>query len=216
MKSAPDATARAIQALRDLIMRHQLSPDQQIRQEELADRLGLSRSPLREALRALETEGLVRHSPNQGYFVVRLSASELTQVYLMRRLLETEVLRTVRRPNTRELSILRAHDAAVAAATGDSSLTGMLVENRNFHFALFDLSPLDFVTRQVERLWNLSESYRATYLWLHESRARVVHEHAAMIEALSDFEIDRLVKVADRHRWAAEQSVLGMLAEQAM
>jgi len=208
-----DATVRATRAIRDMIMRGQLSPGQQLRHEELAVHLNLSRSPLREALRSLEIEGFARHSVNQGYFVVQLNAAELKQVYLMRRLLETELFRSGRPPTAAELEVLRRHNTRVASAARAGSIAGMLESNRAFHFAIFALSELELVGRQVERLWHLSESYRATYLWLPETRGRIVTEHDEMINVIANNDHRGLVRLADLHRRASEESVLSLIAQ---
>jgi DNA-binding GntR family transcriptional regulator len=206
-----DATARAVRALREMVMSRRIGPGQQLRQDELAEEMGLSRSPLREALRMLETEGLLVHMPNQGYFVARLRSAELKQIYLMRRLLETELLRTLRRPSTGDLSALRAENERMRKSVASGRLTEVLQDNRSLHFGIFILSPLELVTRQVERLWNLSESYRAAYLWLPAARERIIAEHSLMIDALEAGDVEELVALADSHRSAAEASVIGLL-----
>ncbi|WP_045879925.1 GntR family transcriptional regulator [Pseudofrankia sp. DC12] len=208
-----NATAKATTALRDMVMRRRLMPGQQLRQDQLAEQLNLSRSPVREALRILETEGLVRYVVNQGYFVAEFNAAELQQIYLMRRLLEAELLRTARRPADDDLAALRAHNAAVTAGGEAGSITEMLVANRRFHFALLGLSPLLLVRREVVRLWHLSEAYRAGYLWIPETRDRIVAEHLAMVDALADYDLGRLVDIAEQHRNSAERTVLGLFAD---
>ena len=205
------AAEHATASLRTMIMEDELSPGHHVRQEALSDRLGVSRSPLREALRALESEGLVRHVPNQGYFVVRQGAKELRQVYLMRRLLETEVLRSLRAPDRATLAELRSREAEVRQALTSGNLAGVLPANRRFHFALFDLSPLSLVVAQVGRLWNLSGPYQATYVSQPAVRARIVTEHRAMLAAYRAHDVDRLVALADAHRSAAEESVLARI-----
>ena len=210
-RASSDLTRDATEALREMILRRQLAPGTQIRQVELAERLGLSRSPLRQALSALETEGLVTHEQQRGYFVTRMSADHLSQVYRMRELLETELLRTVRQPEPEELAALAARNAAVQAALDDGSVTAMLVANRAFHFDLFELSPLGAIRADVERLWNASEPYRATYLWLPATRRRIVREHAQMLDALARSDRARLVQIANRHRDAARAVVTDLL-----
>jgi DNA-binding GntR family transcriptional regulator len=210
-RTSSDLTRDATEALREMILRRQLAPGTQIRQVELAERLGLSRSPLRQALSALETEGLVTHEQQRGYFVTRMSADHLSQVYRMRELLETELLRTVRQPEPQELAVLAARNAAVQAALDDGSVTAMLVANRAFHFGLFELSPLGAIRADVERLWNASEPYRATYLWLPATRRRIVREHAQMLDALARSDRARLVQIANRHRDAAREVVTDLL-----
>jgi DNA-binding GntR family transcriptional regulator len=211
MSATADATSRAIDALRDLIAREELPGGAQIRQEELAGRLGISRSPLREALRALESEGVVRHDANRGYFVTRLSVEDLRQVYLMRRLLETELLRAVGPLDDSTLGELERLNDEVREAAAGAAVADVLLANRRFHDALFALSPLQLVAAHVRRLWNLSQPYQATYLWLPETRSRVVAEHESMIAALRAHDRRALVEVADAHRGASESSVLALL-----
>jgi len=206
-----DATGRAVRTLRDMVMSRRIGPGQQLRQDGLADQMGLSRSPLREALRTLETEGLLVHVPNQGYFVARLRSADLRQIYLMRRLLETELFRTLRPPSAPELSNVRAENKRIRQSAKDGNLAQVLGGNRKFHFGIFALSPLDLVMRQVERLWHQSESYRAAYLWLPAAQEQIVAEHDAMIAALESHDIKRLIAVADRHRSTAEAAVIGLL-----
>ena len=215
-RPSSDLTRDATAAVREMILRRQLTPGAQIRQVELAERLGLSRSPLRQALSALETEGLVTHEQQRGYFVTRMSADHLSQVYRMRELLETELLRTARDPEPAEVAALAARNADVQAALDDGSVTAMLVANRAFHFGLFALSPLGAIRADVERLWNASEPYRATYLWLPTTRRRIVREHAQMLEALARGDRARLVQIANRHRDAAREVVTDLLAVEAL
>lgn len=80
-----------------MIFTGELLPGQSIRQELMAERLQVSRLPVREALDGLTATGLVTHVHNVGYTVTRLDRSEFDQVYLMRALLESEVLGRVTR-----------------------------------------------------------------------------------------------------------------------
>src|SRR6185312_6949372 len=74
--------------LRDAILRGEIAPGSRIRQEEVAERLGTSRLPVREALRILEAEGLTEHTANKGARVPRLDPAELDVLYRMRERLE--------------------------------------------------------------------------------------------------------------------------------
>ena len=89
-RSTPGLVADAI---RLAILRGQLTPGQTLRQEELAKQFGLSRAPVREALRQLETEGLVVSYPHRGAVVARLSPEDIEEVFLIRITLETTLLR---------------------------------------------------------------------------------------------------------------------------
>jgi DNA-binding GntR family transcriptional regulator len=208
---ATQLTLQAADQIRDLIVRRILLPGEKIRQVELANRVGVSRSPLREALRTLESEGIVSYEVNRGYVVSRLDRHDMEQIYRMRALLEQELLRTIVRPDARMLRAIVKHNDEMVHAIDVGNVSAMLEANRNFHFTIFELSPLDLFRREVRRLWQLSEGYRATYLWLPETRARIVSEHAAMIAVLREFDPDRLVELSAQHRSASEDVVVGLL-----
>lgn len=209
---ATQLTLEAADQIRDLIIRRILLPGEKIRQVELAKRVGVSRSPLREALRTLESEGIVSYEVNRGYVVSRLDRDDLEQIYRMRALLEQELLSTIVRPDARTVRAIAKHNDEMVRAIEAGNVSAMLEANRNFHFAIFELSPLDLFFREVRRLWQLSEGYRATYLWLPETRARIVSEHDAMVTVLREFDPDKLVELSAQHRTASEDVVVGLLA----
>src|SRR5262245_56278227 len=79
---------RVTNEIRDLILNGELAPGERIRQEALAERFGTSRIPVREALRQLESEGLVSLVPNSGASVAKLDLNECLEIYKIRELLE--------------------------------------------------------------------------------------------------------------------------------
>lgn len=205
---ASDLAQRAIDGIREMIVRQELAAGEKVRQVDLAAKLGLSRSPLREALRSLEADGVVSYQPNRGYVVTRLSPEELVQLYRMRELLETELIMSLRAPSKSELKQLRASNAEMRKAIKDASGREILSANRRFHWQMFALSPLSLVRREVERLWSLSEQYRAAYLSLPDTRQRVVGEHEAMLDALANGDLKALLRLQNAHRMASERAVL--------
>jgi DNA-binding GntR family transcriptional regulator len=201
----------AVREIRELILMRQLSPGEQMRQGELAAYLGVSRSPVREALKALHAEGFVTHSRNRGFFVVRLSADEMRQTYLMRRLLETEILRSLEWPTRSELAHLREINATVTRAAKSGTVDEMVLVNREFHFEIFVHSALQLVVAEVRELWLRTEPYRAVYMADAAARQRIIEEHGAMLEALRDKDATKLVEVADLHRAHSERWVVALL-----
>jgi DNA-binding GntR family transcriptional regulator len=205
------AVATAVAAIRHMIRVRELLPGEPIRQQDMARRLGMSRVPVREALHALQTEGIVRHSRHQGYFVAKFSADELAEIYLMRRLLETALLEHLVWPEPERLREITAinDELAGAAEVGDVAL--VVVLNRRFHDAIFALSPLRTVHLEINRLWEMSDSYRALYLYARAARARIVDEHRAMLDALERRDRETLLAAVDMHRSAAREEVSAML-----
>lgn len=194
-------TVQAAAQLRGLIIDRVLLPGEKIRQVDLAERLGVSRSPLREALRTLESEGLVAYENNRGYVVARLGDGDLAQIYRMRELLEDELLRSVEKPSEQVLVELKNLNDNMMAAIDARDVAQVLRYNRDFHFMIFDLSPMAQIRKEVARLWQMSDIYSAAW-WRRqpEAQKRISSEHKAIISALRRFDRKRLVEVCATHR----------------
>ncbi|MGW0002694.1 GntR family transcriptional regulator [Nocardia grenadensis] len=205
------AAARVVEEIERLIVSGELLPGQPIRQVLMAERLGVSRLPIREALRQLAAAGLVDHQHNVGYTVARLQQSDFDQIYLMRAALEPKIIATLPRlPEEVLIEIRRLGDLVVEAADrGD--LLAMRLHNHAFHFAIFEQSPLNLVVTEVRRLWTLAMPYHAAYLYDPAARARVVAEHDQMIEALAEHDNERLDELMNLHRQGGEISAGVML-----
>jgi DNA-binding GntR family transcriptional regulator len=192
--------ARVVDEIRLMLRSRELVPGQQVRQESLANRLGVSRVPVREALQALEAEGVLRHEPNVGYSVARLNADELAQIYLMRRALETEVLRALPRLTSAQLKELSRLNENIAEQVERADVAGIIASNQAFHFAMFELSGLDLVVAEIDRLWRRSEPYRTLHLYDSEGRKRIVREHRKMVTALRHGDVEGVIALMNTHR----------------
>lgn len=155
-----NAAERVTTSLRKAILRGELRPGDYVRQEKWAARLKVSRLPIREALKMLASEGLVTHDPHKGYSVAKLDVSEMSQIYLMRRLLEPELVRTLRWPARRELEQLRELARSSERALADRDPVRCMELERTIDYRIYDLSPLNVVVREVKRLWELIDPYR--------------------------------------------------------
>ncbi|MFF9542483.1 GntR family transcriptional regulator [Streptomyces albidoflavus] len=189
-----------VAGMRHMIVSGELAPGQQVRQEKMAALLGVSRLPVREALRQLTVEGLVRHTPNAGYTVARLSQEEFDQIYLMRKLLEDEVVARLPRATEKQLAEVTALNDRVAEAAEAVDLSRMRECNVDFHFGIFALSGLPLLVAEVRRLWTWAAPYHSVYLFSPESRRRVLDEHATMIAALREGDNVLLARTLDQHR----------------
>jgi DNA-binding GntR family transcriptional regulator len=202
-------TLQAAAQIRGLIIDRVLLPGEKVLQVELAERIGVSRSPLREALRTLESEGLVAYETNRGYVVARVGDDDLAQIYRMRELLEDELLRTVRRPDAEVLNELKDLNDKMMISIDERNVTEVLRYNREFHFKIFDLSPLGQVRKEVGRLWQMSDIYSAAW-WRRqpEAKKRINAEHRAIIAALRKFDLDKLVEICATHRTGGHERSL--------
>jgi len=176
--TTPDLIA---DALRDEIRRGELLPTQALRQEELAERFGVSRLPVRDALLRLEAEGLVVVYPNRGAFVVEFSADEVREIYDLRLLLEVDALQRAV-PEMREADlerIERACDTAERGAVGPA--WGEL--DRAFHQALYAPSARPRQLAMIEGLRGTVDRYWWAYQELHAHTADWIRDHRALVAA---------------------------------
>lgn len=203
--------ASCVASLREMLVNGVLLPGEQIRQDEMARRLKASRVPLREALRVLETEKILIHKPNQGYFVARLDQDELSEVYLMRKVLETVLLESMEWPTEPAMELIVGHNIAMERAIVEENLREIIACNFAFHFGVFALSPLMFIRQEVRRLWSLSDAYRSVYLYDRGAREAVLADHAELIEALRARDQEALVGICDRHRLGLQRYLAGLI-----
>ena len=153
--------------LREQIANGTLPPGLQLRQEELATRFGVSRVPVREALKILAGEGTLIHDPRRGFFVAQLSTTEMRQMYRARRLLEHEVLGSIVWPKAAQVKELYKLSDAMTVDAEKRNVTEWSRHHRDFHRMIFELSPDKFLVREVMRLWSLTDRYRSLLADIH-------------------------------------------------
>ncbi|CAA0098697.1 HTH-type transcriptional regulator McbR [Mycolicibacterium vanbaalenii] len=196
-KTAQQAVA---EALRHDITTGKLAPGSWIVQEAVAEQFGMSRIPIREALKTLEAEEYITYVPHSGYRVTKLSLEDLVEVFTLRTILEEALIRDAMPNVTDEIvdemrSCNEEMDAAQAA--GDPIAVG--VANRQFHFLSFHASGMARTKRIVTQLWNTADAYRPLYLPLLDM-PKVCKEHVLMIDAMAERDVERMVKLNHEHR----------------
>ncbi|MEU6934143.1 GntR family transcriptional regulator [Streptomyces sp. NPDC046385] len=209
----PTAQQFVLAELRRAITSGELRPGGAIRQETLAARLDVSRVPLREALKALEAEGLVVHHVHRGYFVAELSLEDLEEIYRIRRLLETEAVRTAaHRMPEGTLDALEDIQREVERAADAGDVTAMAQANRSFHFTLIEASGMPRLVRLIGTLWDATDAYRSLYYAEDTHREQAVHEHRGVLSALAEGDADATVRWLDEHRDHAVAALRAVLA----
>jgi DNA-binding GntR family transcriptional regulator len=203
---AETGTARAIQAIKQRILRGELLPGEQLRQEKLAAELGLSRVPLREALLVLANQGLLDHGGQQGFVVARRSRAELAQIHFLLDVLETELLRTLRWPDAETLAYLRSLNARMRALVEAPEWVEIVELNHEFHRVLWDLSSQNLISDEVQRIWPLADAYIARGYTGAQNRAVAVEFHERIIAAIIERDVPALQEVSAAHRRSTIES----------
>jgi DNA-binding GntR family transcriptional regulator len=208
------ATAQqvAVTWLRRAIASGRLRPGDRVGQEAVAADIGVSLIPVREALRILESEGLVTYLPRRGYHVTELDLRDLEEIYRLRRLLETDAVRRRLEDGGIDLAALQAaaDDCRAAVAAGD--VDAGLAANRRLHFGLFGLAAGEPQERLIRMLWDATEAYRALYYDLPGGSEAADDAHVAIIAAATAGDGDALLDELDRHRDRALQALREALA----
>lgn len=167
----------------------ELAPGDRLRESELAGRLGISRTPVREAIRRLEADGLVVHLPRQGAAIRRLDYAEIAELYEMRAVLEATAARLAARSASEvELEELAALNKEFAAA-GEGQRAYEL--NRQFHFMLLDAAKNRFLVKATEALRKTMLILGATTLMESERVRQAVDEHDRLLNALAERDGER-------------------------
>lgn len=206
----PTGAQRCLQQIRQMIVSGELLPGQKVHQSELAERLNVSRIPVREALSTLQAEGVLEHKSNTGYTVTRFSSEDLSELYLMRRLLETEILASIDLGGVDVAELERIQEQVDQAEPSEEG-PEFQEANRQFHFRLFSYSPLKRVLQEVDRLWYMSDFYRALYIHEPSSRRKVSEDHGRILQAVRDQDSAELIRASDEHRSATEDMVVRRL-----
>jgi len=173
-----------LDSLRERILRGHFPEGEPLRQDAIAEELGVSRIPVREALRQLESEGLVTFHPHRGAVVSTLSLEEIMELFELRAELESDVLRRAvplmtAEDDARAKVILDAYDAVLAS--GEVARWGEF--NWQFHSALYAPSKRQYTLNLLSKLHQHAERYLRMQLALTHGESRARNEHRAIAVA---------------------------------
>jgi DNA-binding GntR family transcriptional regulator len=192
------SVARAAADIRELILRRSLLPGEQVRQEDLAKRIGTSRGPIREALQVLAVEGIVRYERNRGYFVTRFTTAEMRQLYLIRDLLESEIL--IRLPQLPPETLDRLREINEQIRSADNDADAVIQLNREFHDLVTESSPLNLLKGELQHIGRMTLAYQSLSINALTDWNLLVSDHARIIAALEAHDNELLVEVSRAHR----------------
>jgi len=155
----------ALERLREAIIMGELTPGTPLRLEDLARQLGMSISPIREAVRQLEALGLAEHVPHHGAKVMRLDVEELRELFSIRLALEgMAVRRAADLFEEADAANARAHLSAYDEARHRGDIRAAVRAHGAFHFALYEAARSQWLLRLIRPAWDSCERYRPVLL----------------------------------------------------
>lgn len=176
------ASEAATEAVRHLIVEGGLAPGERINEVHLALRLGVSRTPLREALGRLFSEGALVSAPGHGYTVRPLTIEEFEQLYAVRPMLDPEALRLAGLPSAKRLDRLRKLNKALCAARMPEAAIDL---DDEWHRELLSDCPNRVLVEIIENMMLRTRRYEIALMRSEESVACAHRSHEAILTALS-------------------------------
>jgi DNA-binding GntR family transcriptional regulator len=192
---------QVLNKLMDWIMDGKLKMGEKLNTEELARQLGVSRMPIREALKSLEKMGLAESIPYVGVKLVSLEQEDVLQIYLMRQLLEPlaagEACKKITEEQIHELEEIHKEYIPIVEAD-EIDAKKLYLQNRKFHFAIYSISKMDRVCAMIESLWDTLSFFKLIYgrdvIKNTNGAKNMIAEHQGYIDALKDRDAERLKK----------------------
>lgn len=195
--------------LRDMIIQGDLHAGEWLRQERLARELGVSHTPIREALKQLEVEGLVEHVPYRGVRVVEFSVNDVEDIYTMRSVLEglAAAAAALHLTDDELTELRRVHEAMVAVddPSTPESLLALRELNRQFHRFIIQGSRRTHLIRTLDQIW----SWFPTMLWSQFALATDAstpervgtdnHDHEMIVRALEAHDSEAAERLIRTH-----------------
>jgi DNA-binding GntR family transcriptional regulator len=205
----PTTSSAVAERLREAILGGMLEPGERLKEEQLARELGTSRTPVREALLVLQSEGLVDATPNRGAAVRLYGKRELEEMYDLRSLLEGHAAaRAAERIEPRTLAELRSSCNRFADLVTGGDLRSLVAENALFHEAILRAADSDRLTSMVHEVIALPLVYRS-YVWYSPAQTRASYEfHRQLVDAFADRDGETAEQVMHRHVFAARTVLL--------
>lgn len=198
-EQVPAHLARSVieERLRSAILDGRLAPGMAIRQQELATLFGVSRMPVREALRQLEAQGLLTVVAHKGAVVAPLIGEDAVDAYELRTLLETEALRqSIPLLDAEDIALARSYIAQLENETSHSEI-GRL--NRLFHMSLYSKARSKKLLRLIDNELLQEERFLRFHLSSMGLGKLTQDDHNGLVDAASDKSIDEAVAVLHRH-----------------
>lgn len=200
--------------IRELILSGNVQPGEWLRQDELANQLGVSTMPIREALRQLQAEGLVTFHPRRGACVTKLSVTHHQEIYRIREELEILACQWASEDFDRiPLDHLKQLLDEIETAQKESDIPRRLELVRAFFFTIFEASQKEYLLRILSNVWDLSQQYRRHFATLPETNARRILDYRRVYDACAARDVRALTQAIRDIYAFGESQILPLLRE---
>ena len=193
--------------LREAILNGLLDPGTMLNQSEIAEKFRISRMPVRDALKMLAQEGLVRLVLHHGARVTHFSDRDIQEIYAIRKILEGYAVREAI-PHITKAVIAKLEDInrAIEQNSRKGKVDSMIKENERFHLLLYEGCKNKKLLELLKNLWS---SYPKRIFWQIQGRAdQVVHQHKEILAAVKAKDANRAQKLIQAHLLLAQAGLM--------
>ncbi len=186
--------------LREAILEGRLEPGQRMMEIQLAEQLGVSRTPVREAIRKLELEGLVIMIPRKGAYVADVSIKDILEVLEIRAILEgLAASLAATRMSDEEIDELEMISYQFKKCYQKDDIEGMIEKDVEFHDRIFNSARNEKLNHIVQGLREQIYRFRVTYISEYNKAKELVEEHENILEAISQRDAEKANEYALKH-----------------
>lgn len=184
--------------IKNAIIQGDFKPGEHIAQESLTRKLGVSRTPVRDAIKRLETEGLLITKPHCGAVVFELSRENLTEIYEIRILMEQYcAARTCLKATDKDICDIEAISLKMLNFSNTSK--DFMLLDRQFHSLICTLSGCSNAVEILDGLWNKCDSFKSIYYSLEGRANDTLAEHAHIVQCLKNRDVAGTKEVIANH-----------------
>jgi len=202
-------TRKAYLGIRNMMLHNELTPGQKIAYRDLAERLGMSQTPVIQALKWLEFQQLVRHEPNRGYSTAPIDLREVEEIYDVRETLETRLLPdVVRTIDARGIRLLRTALEAHLKAAREIYLAERLKRDREFHLTLAGLAGRRVHRRILGDLFDLLYLKYSGSALFSTSMESADADHQALFDGIVNRDLKTARRILSGHIRRVREHVL--------
>ncbi len=198
-----------LDAIREAIINGILKPRERLMEIQLADELGVSRTPIREALRKLELEGFIVMVPRKGAYVADISFKDIADIFEIRAALEGLAAGlAAERITDEELEAMERHLVEKADAIHNHDMERLVEVDTKFHESIYRASRNERLLPIINNLREQIQRFRATSLAYPGRMKQSLEEHRALVEAIQARDVVLARQLAHEHIENAEQSMI--------
>ncbi len=203
------------ESLREAIIQGRLKPGERLMEIQLAEEMGVSRTPVREAIRKLELEGFVVMVPRKGAYVAGISLKDIVDIFEVRAALEGMAAGLAAERITEEEMDELERSLLMINATGEDDLAAIVKADAAFHELIYKASRNQRLVQIITHLQEQIQRFRMTSLSQPGRTKIVLDEHKKIVEAISDRNVELAQTLAREHIENAEQILLNALKGEA-